>query len=179
MSTLLPTCSTYLVIIAVPAALSVSEGVALEVCAELFGAPPNTVISVTLATIESSPGESGLGPKAIVYMCIFISASAVADTDFINTTSLSFDFGVGSMPGDTHCIYVLIFNDGALEEDETFNVALTLTTSDPNVMLGNDSTTITITDDDSEHACFQLVNHVCKERSLRASTRVMHDVLTQ
>jgi hypothetical protein len=73
-------------------------------------------------------------------MCIFLSASAMADTDFINTTS----FAVGSMPGDTHCINVPITDDSALEGDETFNVALTLTTSDPNVVLGNDMTTITI-----------------------------------
>jgi hypothetical protein len=52
----------------VPAALSVSEGVAggtVEVCAELSGASPDTrttsVISATLAAIEGSPGELGLG----------------------------------------------------------------------------------------------------------------------
>jgi hypothetical protein len=74
-------------------------------------------------------------------------------TDFTAITSMSLDFAVGSMPGDTHCINVFITNDGALEEDKTFNVALTLTTSDPNVMLGNDMTTITITDNDSECLC--------------------------
>jgi hypothetical protein len=61
------------------------------------------------------------------------------------------------MPGDTHCINVSITDDGALEGDETFSVALTLTTSDPNVVLETDMTTITITDDDSECACL----HVC------------------
>jgi hypothetical protein len=54
-------CSICLVTITVPAALSVSEGVAggtVEVCAELSGASPDTrttsIISATLATIESS-----------------------------------------------------------------------------------------------------------------------------
>jgi hypothetical protein len=74
----------------------------------------------------------------------------MADTDFINTTSTSLDFAVGSMPGDTHCINVSITDDSALEGDETFSVALMLTTSDPNVTLGNDTTAVTITDDDGK-----------------------------
>jgi hypothetical protein len=80
-----------------------------------------------------------------------LSASAIADTDFMTTTSTSLDFAVGSMPGDTHCINVPITDDSALEGDETFNVALTLTTSDPNVVLGTNMTAITITDNDSEY----------------------------
>ena len=45
------------------------------------------------------------------------------------------------------CVNVNIIDDGALELDETFTV--TLTTSDPAVILGNDATTITISDNDS------------------------------
>jgi hypothetical protein len=89
-----------------------------------------------------------------------LSASAMADTDFINTTFTSLDFAVGSMPGDTHCINVSITDDSALEGDETFNVALTLTTSDPNVVLGTDMTTITITNDDSKSYISFLSVHV-------------------
>jgi hypothetical protein len=82
----------------------------------------------------------------------------MADTDFINTVSLRFlDFAVGSMPGDSHCINVSITDDSALEGDETFIVALMLTTSDPNVVLGTDMTAITITDNDSE--CEHLYIH--------------------
>jgi hypothetical protein len=93
-------------------------------------------------------------------MCILLLASAMADTDFINTTA-TLDFAVDSMPGDTYCINVSITDDSVLEGDKTFNVALTLTTSDPNIMLGTDMTTITITDDDSECLyvySYQLVN---------------------
>jgi hypothetical protein len=102
-----------------------------------------------------------------MYLCILLSASAVADTDFINTTSTSLDFAVASMPGDTHCINVTINEDSALEGDETFNVALMLTTSDPNVVLGTDMTAITIIDNDSEcenlyikiHHTYQLIRN--------------------
>jgi hypothetical protein len=96
-----------------------------------------------------------------MYLCILLSASAVADTDFINTTSTSLDFAVASMPGDTHCINVTINEDSALEGDETFNVALMLTTSDPNVVLGTDMTTITITDNDSECVCVYVCMYYC------------------
>jgi hypothetical protein len=68
-----------LVTISVPASLSVSEGAVggtVEVCAELSGASPDTrttsIISATLATIESSPGESGLGSFLEMYMSIFL-----------------------------------------------------------------------------------------------------------
>ena len=44
------------------------------------------------------------------------------------------------------CVSATITDDGALELDKTFTV--TLTTSDPAVILGNDITTITITDND-------------------------------
>jgi hypothetical protein len=89
-------------------------------------------------------------------------ASAMDDTDF-NTTSMSLDFAVGSMPGDSYCINVNITEDSALV-GEIFNVELMLTTSDPNVVLGNNMTTVTITDDDSECAYVLLGLPACAQQ---------------
>jgi hypothetical protein len=98
------------------------------------------------------------------------AVSAMAGTDFMATTSTSLDFAVGSMPGDTNCINVSVTEDSAQEGDETFSVALMLTTSDPNVVLGTDMTTITIIDNDSECVCVYvplgIYGRACAERGL-------------
>ncbi len=46
----------------------------------------------------------------------------------------------------TACVNITILDDNALELEQTFTV--TLTTSDPDVLLGSDVTTVTITDND-------------------------------
>jgi hypothetical protein len=69
----------------------------------------------------------------------------VADDDYTSISEVM-AFSVGSQDGDTRCMDIPIVDDGALEGNETFT--LTLTTSDPDVMLGNDVTTITIIDDE-------------------------------
>ena len=56
-------------------------------------------------------------------------------------------FPAGFMDGDmTQCLDVSIDDDTALEGEETFTV--TLTTSETYVMLGNDQTEVTISDND-------------------------------
>ena len=59
--------------------------------------------------------------------------------------SFNLTFYSGSMDDDTRCVNVSIIDDGAFEDDETFTV--TLTTSDPDVILGN-MTTVTIIKND-------------------------------
>ena len=78
-------------------------------------------------------------------MFIYPYNPATIDSDY---TSVSSDevFTTGSTDNDTRCVNITIEDDEALERDETFTV--TLTTSDPNVMLGQDMTTITIVDND-------------------------------
>ena len=55
-------------------------------------------------------------------------------------------FPADSSSGAVQCINISIIDDDTFEGNETFDVILTL--SDANVRLGNDLSTITITDDD-------------------------------
>ncbi len=55
-------------------------------------------------------------------------------------------FSSGSTNNDARCVSISILEDNALEDDLTFTV--TLTTSDPDVVLGNYMTVITIIDND-------------------------------
>ena len=56
-------------------------------------------------------------------------------------------FTAGTSNGTMQCINVAIFDDSLVESNETFTV--TLTTSNSVVELGENLTTITITDTDS------------------------------
>ena len=58
-------------------------------------------------------------------------------------------FIAGTSNGTIQCLNVTIFDDSLVESNETFTV--TLTTSNSVVELGNNLTTITITDTDSMH----------------------------
>ncbi len=62
--------------------------------------------------------------------------------DYANMDS-NLTFTYGSTNNAVRCVDITILEDDALEGDQTFTV--TLTTSDPNVMLGTDMATITIT----------------------------------
>ena len=53
-------------------------------------------------------------------------------------------FASGSIDNATKCVDITIIDDGAFEGDQTFTVALA--TADPDVMLKNNMTAITITD---------------------------------
>jgi hypothetical protein len=63
-------------------------------------------------------------------------------------TSITEDetFNSGLPDSATRCVIIPILDDDAPEGEQTFT--LTLTTSDPDVMLGNNVTTITIIDDE-------------------------------
>ena len=69
----------------------------------------------------------------------------MAGTDY-TMNSLSLEFPAGSEAAEVQCMNVAILDDTLFEEDETFTVGLTVMTSD--VMTGNDTTTITITEND-------------------------------
>ena len=72
--------------------------------------------------------------------------SAIAFSDHISHSSVE-TFVAGSTDNATRCVNVTILDDAALEGDHTFTV--TLSTSDPDVVLGNNVTVITIEDNDS------------------------------
>ena len=62
-------------------------------------------------------------------------------------TSSDVTFSFGSTEGTCGCVNINISGNAALDGDRIFIV--TLTTSDPDVLLGNSATVITIVDDDS------------------------------
>ncbi len=71
--------------------------------------------------------------------------TAISDFDYINISSTQI-FISGSTGNDVRCLDITIVEDSALEGNQTF--AVTLSSSDPDVMLENDITTITIIDND-------------------------------
>ena len=78
--------------------------------------------------------------------CIGILVSVVAGSDYIEV-SMTLTFPAGSTDGDMiQCIDVSIEDDTVLEGEETFTV--TLTTPETYMMLGNDQTEVTISDND-------------------------------
>ena len=71
--------------------------------------------------------------------------SALAFSDF-NIAQPDLTFNSGSTDNTAECVNIIIEDDEALEGDQTFTV--TLSTSDPSVMFGTRTATITITDND-------------------------------
>lgn len=79
---------------------------------------------------------------------LVIINTALAGTDYVNVSSKEV-FPFGSTNGATTCVDITILDDNAMEGDQTFNVALT--TSNPNVLLGNIVAVISIINNDSKH----------------------------
>ncbi len=61
----------------------------------------------------------------------------------------------GSTNDDVRCAVIYIPEDNALEGNQTFT--MTLTTPDPNVLLGTDLTIVTIADNDGKYIQRQLL----------------------
>ncbi len=74
-------------------------------------------------------------------MCDINIFAALAGSDYTNV-SIEAIFTTGSI----RCVDISILDDNALEGDQTFTVILS--TSDPNVLLGNDVAIIIIRDND-------------------------------
>ena len=71
--------------------------------------------------------------------------AALPNTDYFSIFSVEI-FPAGSIQNDTECTDIIITDDDALEGDQTFTV--TLTTSDPNVILGTNTVLVIIRDND-------------------------------
>ena len=76
--------------------------------------------------------------------------TAIKEFDYLLDLS-DLIFPSGSMKDSSRCVSINITDDAALEGNQTFTV--TLTTSDPDVLLGNDMTVITIEDNDGSQNC--------------------------
>ena len=64
-------------------------------------------------------------------------------------TSTEITFPSGSTDSTSGCVNIDITDDAALERNQTFTV--TLSTSDSDILLGNDMTVIIIEDNDSKY----------------------------
>ena len=81
--------------------------------------------------------------RIIPLQCIEFS---VAMDSYYRFTSSDITFPSGSSDSTAGCVSITILDDTVLEENQAFTV--TLTTSDPDVLLGNNVTVITIEDND-------------------------------
>ena len=70
---------------------------------------------------------------------------AIVNSDYYNHFSTEI-FASGSTDGATRCVDITIIDDDSLEGDQTFTV--TLSTSDPNVVIVTSRINITIIDND-------------------------------
>ncbi len=125
--------------------MSVGEGNGrVEVCATLSGAEVATErdFMITLATSDGT--ALGKYIEAILYTSSYdlYSMLRTAGSDF-DDTSMDLTFSSGASDGDTKCLAVTITDDDALEAEESFSVALTV--SDDDVKVIANITTLTIT----------------------------------
>jgi len=76
--------------------------------------------------------------------------------------STTLTFPAGSGVGSSQCTLVQILDDDLVEDDENFMITATLVTPNPDITVGQDSGTVTITDIDSEEKahCINTVLHL-------------------
>lgn len=128
------------VMVSVPAMISVHErnGV-VEVCASLHAIEETErIFTVTLATNDGTGRNYWFAAYCIK---LLITGKTGADYHRVSSTEV---FPLGSTNVTTRCVYITILRDDILEGDQTF--AVMLATLDPDVLLGNAMTTITIID---------------------------------
>ena len=130
----------------VPSLLRVGEGDGtIQVCATLSiieDLERNIAIAITTSD------NTGMCISILLFVAnssICNVITAIADYDFLRTSSNEV-FTSGSTNNSMRCSVISIIDDDALEGNQTFRV--TLSTLDPNVMLGNSITTVTIMDND-------------------------------
>ncbi len=129
--------------VSVESMLSVGEGDGMvRVCATL-SALEDTERNVTIS-LTTSDGTGILNVKGVLNYSPHRIAAMVVD-DYIRFSSNN-TFSSGSIDNDTRCVDVSIVDDDVLEGNQNFIV--TLTTPDPNVILGNEMTTVAIIDND-------------------------------
>ena len=130
--------------VSVPDVLSVAEDEGtVQVCATLI-TPFVTEFDITV-TLATSNG-TGMCVQQLTLPCVNNVVPAINGYDYLGV-SMDLVFTAGTSNGTMQCINVAIIDDSLVESNETFTV--TLTTSNSVVELGENLTTITITDTDS------------------------------
>ena len=138
------------VTVSIPDMLSVLEDEnTVAVCVTLIsGAAESTErdFTVTLTT----DGELGNVQSTLATIVSYHThtPAALDGSDFTGVSMSPLTFAVGSANATMQCLDVSITDDTALELDKNFTVILA--TIDPDVMLENDMTDITILDDDGK-----------------------------
>ena len=135
------------VTVSIPPMVSVGEEDGMvQVCATLSAVEDTERdLTITLAT------SNGTGKHVIHYyqsMIYSFPTTALSGTDYEAVTS-DVIFATRSSDGDEECVNITILEDDALETSETFTV--TLTTSDLDVMIDTNVTTVIILDNDGEY----------------------------
>ena len=116
----------------------------VQVCATLSAANDTEGdFTITLATTGGD--DTGWSDDKNHCLSILVYNLATAQSDYTSVSSNRV-FTSGSTDNDTRCVNITVEDDEALEGDETFTV--TLTTSHPNVIIGQVMTTVTIMDND-------------------------------
>ena len=149
--------------------LSVHEDIGnLTVCVTLSGRNSRD-FSVILTTNDLT------GEKISIHvMSLSIhSSSAFAGHDYTGA-SMTLTMPAGSTSGVVKCMNISIIDDGALEVIETFTV--TLTTTDPDVMLGKNKTVVTIMDDDGNSFLMLIVISICLCAEVKFPSHLMYRV---
>ena len=81
--------------------------------------------------------------------CSFVFLAALVDIDYVSVFSEE-SFAAGSMNGSEQCIEIVLLNDFIL--DGNINFTVTLNSSDPDVLLGNSVTVVTLVDTEGNRA---------------------------
>ena len=130
-----------------PDRVSVTEGESVQVCATLSDVPAGGTVAIYIMLVTSDG-------KIVVFFNIvhevnsFSLGSAEDGSDYTAVSSpLTFP-ATTSTDDVMRCINVSITDDSVFEESETFTV--TVTTTNPRVSLGNDYTTVNITDNEGQ-----------------------------
>ena len=134
--------------VSVPAVLNVTEDEgAVQVCATLsLGTELEVDITVTLATSDGTGMRVYKTSNSSLCEPLHVFPIATNGSDYLGV-SMDLIFTAGITNGTMQCLNAIINTTCTVEEDETFTV--TLTTSSSVVTLGNDVTTVVIMDNDS------------------------------
>ncbi len=79
------------------------------------------------------------------------TATASADDGDFTAISMLLSFISGSTDGDRVCVNITVFSDLLVECEEDFTVMLTLNTIEDNLLLENNSTFVTLMDNDGTY----------------------------
>ena len=128
----------------IPSSVMVGEGDGLvQICATLSAIDPTERNFTT--TLMTTDGTGKYKDCTLSITLIIVALSALDISDYLSGHFLV-TFPTGSIDNDAQCVHISIINDTALEGDQTFT--LSLSTTDSNVLLGTNLTTVTITDND-------------------------------